>query len=78
MIFNDDQRLLAETFRAFARERLKPEYLNRPAGRPDQALLDELANLGVLGLLVPEEHGGSGATSRGSIINFPKPEHTTD
>ncbi|MBT5757462.1 MAG: hypothetical protein HOI41_21110 [Acidimicrobiaceae bacterium] len=62
MIFNDDQRLLAETLRSYAREKLKPEYLNRPAGRPDQALLDELANLGVLGLLVPEEHGGSGAT----------------
>ena len=62
MIFNDDQRLLAETLRSYARERLKPEYLNRPAGRPDQTLLDELANLGVFGLLVPEEHGGSGAT----------------
>jgi cyclohexanecarboxyl-CoA dehydrogenase len=61
MIFNDDQRLLAETLRSYARERLKPEYLNRPAGRPDQALLDELADLGVFGLLVPEEHGGSGA-----------------
>lgn len=62
MIFNDDQHLLAETLRSFARERLKPDYLNRPTGRPDQALLDDLANLGVLGLLVPEEHGGSGAT----------------
>jgi len=67
MIFNDDQRLLAETFRSFARERLKPEYLNRPAGRPDQALLDELANQSA-------NHTGQG----GSIINFPKPEHTTD
>ena len=52
MIFNDDQQLLAETLRSYARERLQPEYLHRPPGRPDQTLLDGLANLGVLGLLV--------------------------
>lgn len=62
MIFSDDQRIFSETVRSYARDKLKPSYLNRPAGRPDQALLDDLASLGVFGLLVPEEHGGSDAT----------------
>ena len=62
MIFDDDQRLFAETLRSFARERLKPRYLNRSGERPEQALFDEMANLGVLGLVVPQEYGGSDAS----------------
>ena len=54
--------LFATTLRDYARERLMP---NMPRWRteaypPD--LLRELGDLGVLGLKVPEEYGGSGAT----------------
>jgi len=58
----DDERLLAETCRRFALERLAPSY-RRWATEPfprDQ--LRELAALGVLGIRVPPERGGSGGS----------------
>ena len=61
MILNDDQRMIRETLRDFARERLAPNAAEwaRHATFPAEAL-QELAALGVWGMVVPEEWGGPG------------------
>ncbi|MDP1605739.1 MAG: acyl-CoA dehydrogenase [Rhodocyclaceae bacterium] len=61
MILNDDQRMIRETLRNFARERLAPfaAAWDRAHTFPRDAL-QELADLGVWGIVVPEEWGGAG------------------
>ncbi|MEW6163718.1 MAG: acyl-CoA dehydrogenase family protein [Pseudomonadota bacterium] len=61
MILNDDQRMIRDTLRDFARERLAPNAAEwaRNATFPADAL-QELAGLGVWGMVVPEEWGGPG------------------
>lgn len=61
MIFDDEQMQFAETVRAFARGRLKPQYSRWENEAPDPQFIAEIASLGVTGLLIPEEYGGSGA-----------------
>lgn len=60
MLFDDTQQLFAETVRAFARQRLKPRYASWEGEPFSRELTAELGELGVLGLSVPVEHGGSG------------------
>jgi len=61
-ILDDSLELVRDQFRRFAEERIRP-YAHRwhleDALIPD-AVLEELAALGVFGLTVPEEHGGLG------------------
>ena len=61
-ILDDSLELVRDQFRRFAEERIRP-YAHRwhleDALIPD-AVLEELAELGVFGLTVPEEHGGLG------------------
>ena len=61
MILNDDQRMIRDTLRDFARERLAPNAAqwDREHTFPREAL-EELAGLGVWGMVVPEEWGGPG------------------
>lgn len=61
MILNDDQRMIRDTLRDFARERLAPNAAEwaKHAIFPAEAL-QELAGLGVWGMVVPEEWGGPG------------------
>ena len=61
MILNDDQRMIRDTLRDFARERLAPHAADwaKNATFPADAL-QELAGLGVWGMVVPEEWGGPG------------------
>jgi hypothetical protein len=61
MILNDDQRMIRDTLRDFARERLAPNAAAwaRNSTFPADAL-QELAALGVWGMVVPEEWGGPG------------------
>ena len=56
-----EQELVRDTVRAFARERIAPvaAELDREARFPYE-LVAELAELGLLGLPVPAEHGGAG------------------
>ncbi len=62
MVLTDDQRALQETARRFARERLLLDYQKREkVGTMDRALLAEMGRLGLLGVDLPEEHGGLGA-----------------
>ncbi len=58
---SEDQTLLKEAARDFCQKRVKPhaEEFDRHGALP-QDLLKELAGLGYLGLLVPEEFGGLG------------------
>jgi alkylation response protein AidB-like acyl-CoA dehydrogenase len=61
MILNDDQKMIRDTLRDFARERLAPNAAEwgKNATFPADALR-ELAALGVWGMVVPEEWGGPG------------------
>jgi len=61
MILNDDQRMIRDTLRDFARERLAPNAAqwDREHTFPRDAL-QELAGLGVWGMVVAEEWGGAG------------------
>jgi butyryl-CoA dehydrogenase len=61
MILDDDQRMIRDTLRDFVRERLAPHAAqwDREHTFPREAL-QELAGLGVWGMVVPEEWGGPG------------------
>jgi butyryl-CoA dehydrogenase len=61
MILNESQRMIRDTMRDFARERLAPGAAerDRQASFP-AAEIKELAALGALGMVVPEEWGGVG------------------
>jgi len=57
----EDQELLRETVRRFAEERIAPGEAERDREhRFPEGIVAELAELGLLGMLVPEEHGGAG------------------
>lgn len=59
---SEEQRLVAETARAFARERLAPHAAAwEKAGAVPREVLAELGALGFLGMTVPPEWGGAGA-----------------
>ncbi|AGA72712.1 acyl-CoA dehydrogenase [Pseudomonas plecoglossicida] len=60
MLVTDEQQQIAEAVRAFAQERLKPfaEQWDKEHRFPKEAI-DEMAELGLFGMLVPEQWGGS-------------------
>ena len=61
MILNDEQQLIRDTLRSFAGERLAPGAAQRDRDHAFPAeLLRELAELGVWGMVVPEQWGGPG------------------
>lgn len=66
-MFNDQQLLVRDTARRFAREQVAPhaDAWARAAAVPDAVVL-QLGELGFLGMFVPEEHGGSG----GDVLTF--------
>ena len=59
---NEDERLIRDTARAYAQEKLAPRivdaYLNE---HTDRAIFSEMGQLGLLGVTVAEEFGGAGA-----------------
>ena len=62
MILNEQQSMIRETARRFAREQLKPNSArwDRDSVFPREALT-EMGRLGFLGMTVPDEWGGLGA-----------------
>src|SRR6188508_1659162 len=57
----DEQRLLQDTVRAFVDERILPNAVeNDIAHRLDLDAIAGMAELGILGVVIPEEHGGAG------------------
>jgi alkylation response protein AidB-like acyl-CoA dehydrogenase len=58
---NDDQKMIRDMVRSFAEERIRPGVAGRDAeGTFISELLPGLAELGLLGMAVPESLGGSG------------------
>src|SRR5256884_7955544 len=57
----DEQRLTQDTVRDFVDERVLPNAVeNDIAHRLDRSVIDGMAELGLLGIVVPEEYGGAG------------------
>jgi cyclohexanecarboxyl-CoA dehydrogenase len=64
MIPDEDQRALQDVARRFARERLLPHYIEREKiGILDRDLVREMGRLGLLGVDLPEQHGGLATSS---------------
>lgn len=61
--FSDEQRLFQSTVREFLEKECRPDYVRATTAETTQRPTDlwkGLAELGVVGLTVPEEHGGLG------------------
>jgi alkylation response protein AidB-like acyl-CoA dehydrogenase len=72
--FTEDQRLLAETVREVLTKACPPDVVRAAAG-PDPAARrgaawHALAEVGLLGALIPEEHGGLGLTPLDTVLAF--------
>src|SRR5512132_980265 len=56
-----EQRLIQDTVRAFVDERVLPNAIeNDIAHRLDMGVIEGMAELGLLGIAIPEEYGGAG------------------
>jgi cyclohexanecarboxyl-CoA dehydrogenase len=61
--FSEQEMIFAETVRRFARERLAPDYAKWDRGTPfPREKLRQLAEVGISGLRVPEQYGGSASS----------------
>src|ERR671928_1623399 len=57
----DEQRLLQDTVRRFVDERILPNAIqNDIAHRLDLGVIEGMAELGLLGIVIPEDYGGAG------------------
>src|SRR5438874_11250565 len=57
----DEQRLIQETVRSFVDERVLPNAIeNDIAHRLDMDVIEGMPELGLLGIVIPEEYGGGG------------------
>src|SRR5215831_375780 len=57
----DEQRLIQETVRAFVDERVLPNAIQNDIDhRLDLSVIEGMAELGLLGIVIPEEYGGAG------------------
>jgi alkylation response protein AidB-like acyl-CoA dehydrogenase len=62
MLLNETQQAIADSVRAFAQARIRPQALQFEQARAyPPALFEQLAELGLMGMTAPEEHGGAGA-----------------
>jgi len=62
MLLTPTQQAIADSVREFAQERIRPHVQAfEAAGRYPPELFRELAELGLMGMTAPEEHGGAGA-----------------
>jgi glutaryl-CoA dehydrogenase len=59
----EDERMLRDAARAFAQEKLQPRVIKAFADETtDPAIFREMGEMGLLGVTVPEEYGGIGAS----------------
>ena len=66
---SEDERMFQDAVRGFAEERVRPlvHRMDEEAAIP-RALIDECFELGIMGVEIPEAHGGAGATFFMSIL----------
>jgi len=65
----EEQELLRRTIREFAESEIVPvAAANEKAGRFPKEILRKLADMGILGMAIPEEHGGAGFGAVSSAI----------
>lgn len=58
---DEDQRLLRDEIRRFAVDRIRPGVAERDLKHEfPSEILDEMGEMGLLGMMVPEDHGGAG------------------
>jgi alkylation response protein AidB-like acyl-CoA dehydrogenase len=66
---SDEERMFADSVLAFAKRRIGPKVAAMDeAGEIDPALVPELFELGVMGVEVPAEYGGSGSSFFSAIL----------
>ena len=59
---SDEQRLLQDTVRQFVDDRILPNAIeNDIEHKLDMDAIAGMAELGILGIVIPEEHGGAGS-----------------
>jgi alkylation response protein AidB-like acyl-CoA dehydrogenase len=62
MLLTETQRAISDAVRSFAQERVRPHAAAfEAAGAYPQALFEEVAGLGLMGMTAPEDFGGAGA-----------------
>ena len=68
-MLTDDQIMIRDTARQFARERLAPTAAERDrSGETPRGLLAEMGALGFMGMTIPEEWGGAGADTVAYVL----------
>src|SRR4051812_46982663 len=61
--FTDDERMIRDTARSFAQERLLPRVIEAyREEKTDRTIFNEMGELGLLGITIPEEYGCAGAS----------------
>ena len=66
---SSDEQLFQNSIRRFARERLAPHVRSMDeAGKFRKDLLDEMFELGLMGIDIKEEYGGQGGTFFQSVL----------
>src|SRR4051812_33063545 len=59
----DDERMIRDTARSFAQERLLPQVIEAyREEKTDRSIFNEMGELGLLGVTVPEDYGCAGAS----------------
>ncbi|GGC79041.1 acyl-CoA dehydrogenase [Chelatococcus reniformis] len=59
----DDERMIRDTARAYAQEKLAPRVIEAYAHeKTDRAIFNEMGELGLLGVTIPEDYGCAGAS----------------
>src|SRR5271165_1023860 len=60
---SEEERLISQTAQAFAEDRLRPRIVEAYAHeKTDRSIFNEMGELGLLGLTLPADYGGSGAS----------------
>lgn len=67
--FTEEEELLRAEVRRFAEERIRPGLVERERGHlfPDE-IVREMGEMGLLGMMVGEEHGGAGMTTLAYLL----------
>lgn len=57
--FTDEQRMMRDMVRDFAKKEIEPSIPQMEAGEFPRDILNKMAELGLMGIIVPEKYGGS-------------------